>query len=513
MVKSKKMAALILAAMLAVSSSAAMAVTVSAEEGTAVAYSSSDTKSWGDYDYRVLDDGTVEITKYTGKDTNITIPSKIDGNKVTSIGESAFSYCENLKNVKVPNCVKTIQSYAFNNCTSLENINIPNSVEKIGNNVFFSCRKLNNVVLPKGITTISDNTFMNCNSLSNITIPDTVKTIGYQAFAWCISLKNIDIPDSVTKIESSAFWLSALESVKIPNNMRTIGNQSFSGCRNLVNVEIPDSVRKIEDSAFFYCTNLLGVKIPDSVTEIEKGAFGYAQDIKYDVTIYGVKDSEAENYAKKENFKFVDLDDESLKNNLMIDDITKIELSGSIPQNAQLKTRTLDPLEVPQNIRENLVFAYDISLELNGESVQPTGEIKIAIPCDNPNCSVWWFDEETGQEKNVGAVYIDGYYIFTINHLSKFALIPNNTDIKGDESSQEPSNEPSNESSNEQSNTISDSSKSNSDTNNTDSNKTTSETGKNGVETGDSNNLFAMAAMLTGAITAISTIIFKKKRT
>ena len=53
--KSKKMAALILAAMLAVSSSAAMAVTVSAEEDTAVAYSSSDTESWSEYDYQILD--------------------------------------------------------------------------------------------------------------------------------------------------------------------------------------------------------------------------------------------------------------------------------------------------------------------------------------------------------------------------------------------------------------------------------------------------------------------------
>ena len=43
MEKSKKMAALILATMLAVSSSSAMAVTVLAEEDTAVAYSSSDT--------------------------------------------------------------------------------------------------------------------------------------------------------------------------------------------------------------------------------------------------------------------------------------------------------------------------------------------------------------------------------------------------------------------------------------------------------------------------------------
>ena len=87
MKKSKKITALILAAMLAVSSSAAMAVTVSAEENTAVAYSSSDTKSWGDYDYQVLDDGTVEIMHYKGSDNNLVIPSEINGKKVTSIGD------------------------------------------------------------------------------------------------------------------------------------------------------------------------------------------------------------------------------------------------------------------------------------------------------------------------------------------------------------------------------------------------------------------------------------------
>ena len=123
MVKSKKMAALILAAMLAVSSSAAMAVTVSAEEDTAVAYSSSDTKSWGDYDYRVLNDGTVEITDYKGSDTNLVIPSEIDGKKVTSIGEDAFF-----------------------DCPSLENVNISDSIKTIGSGAFYGCRKLNNVV-------------------------------------------------------------------------------------------------------------------------------------------------------------------------------------------------------------------------------------------------------------------------------------------------------------------------------------------------------------------------------
>ena len=93
----------------------------------------------------------------------------------------------------------------------------------------------------------------------------------------------------------------------------------------------------------------------------------------------------------------------------------------------------------------------------------------------------------------MNATYSNGNYEFTTDHLSIYALIADTS---------KPSNEKSN-----------DSSKSNSDTNNTDSSKIPSETSKNGVETGDSNNLFAMAAMLAGAVTAIATITFKKKRT
>lgn len=111
MKKSKKITALILAAMLAVSSSAAMAVTVSAEENTAVAYSSSDTKSWGDYDYQVLDDGTVEIMHYKGSDNNLVIPSEIDGKKVTSIGDLYSN--KDIISVEIPNSVTSIGVWHF----------------------------------------------------------------------------------------------------------------------------------------------------------------------------------------------------------------------------------------------------------------------------------------------------------------------------------------------------------------------------------------------------------------
>ena len=45
----------------------------------------------GKFEYEVNEDGGVTITKYTGNDTEVVIPSKIGGKKVTSIGDKAFA--------------------------------------------------------------------------------------------------------------------------------------------------------------------------------------------------------------------------------------------------------------------------------------------------------------------------------------------------------------------------------------------------------------------------------------
>ena len=330
MKKGKKITALILAAMLAVSSSAAMAVTVSAEENTAVAYSSSDTKTWGDYDYQVLDDGTVEIMHYKGSDTNLVIPSEIDGKKVTSIGnlygnrgiisveipnsvknigDGAFDGFSSLKNIIIPDSVTSIGSCAFENCTSLTEVKIPNSVKVIGIRTFRYCISLTKIEIPDSVEYIQNFAFNHCENLKDVKIPDSVIDIGSGTFSYCKSLKDVTIPSSVTNIEGHIFnscsnllsinvsenntCYSSLDGILfnkektelleypagksgeyvIPNDVISISGFAFEDCNNLTSIEIPDSVTSIGAFAFSCCKKLTSVIIPSSVTSIGDGAF------------------------------------------------------------------------------------------------------------------------------------------------------------------------------------------------------------------------------------------------
>lgn len=78
--------------LLAIAAFAVMAVVCAVAAGA---------ETYGDFEYDVLDDGTVEITDYNGSAERVDIPAKIDGKSVTKIGSSAFSY-HMLSSVTIP---------------------------------------------------------------------------------------------------------------------------------------------------------------------------------------------------------------------------------------------------------------------------------------------------------------------------------------------------------------------------------------------------------------------------
>ncbi len=193
---------------------------------------------------------------------------------VTSIGDSAFKYCDNLTYINIPDGVTSIGYSAFNGCSSLTSVTIPNSVTSIGGYAFSGCSSLTSVTIPNGVTSIGDWTFSSCSSLTSIDIPDSVTSIGLCAFYNCSSLTSINIPDGVTSIGDSAFkFCDNLTSINIPDGVTSIGEDTFSLCRSLTSINIPKSVTIIGDYAFSGCSSLTSINIPDGVTNIGSRAF------------------------------------------------------------------------------------------------------------------------------------------------------------------------------------------------------------------------------------------------
>ncbi|MDE8717746.1 fibronectin type III domain-containing protein [[Eubacterium] siraeum] len=230
-------------------------------------------ETYGDYDYSVRDDGTVEITGYSGSAEKVDIPEKIDGKSVTSIGNYAFSGHSSFTNVTIPNGVTNIGIGAFHNCRKLISISIPNCVTSIGDYAFSSCYGLTRITIPESVKIIGEFVFNDCRNLTNIRIPDSVTSICKGAFSACESLTSITIPDSVTSIGNGVFYgCTSLASITIPNSVTQILEDTFRDCTNLTSVTLPESLTYM-GSAFEGCTSLTSITIPNSVTYVDVSAF------------------------------------------------------------------------------------------------------------------------------------------------------------------------------------------------------------------------------------------------
>lgn len=256
---------------------------------------------------------TVTITKYTGTESTVILPSTISSWPVTKIGEDALKDNTTITSVTIPASVTEIGSNAFADCTNLTSVHYAGdwsnltiqsgnpAVQDAANAPLFDFEftldntaaivtnyKYNgaaaDVTIPsryqgKPVTTIGHAAFFN-SAVTSVTIPDSVTSISDDAFVNCPQLTNISIPNSVTYIGFFAFGsCTSLKSITLPSSLSSISGALFSGCSQLTTIHIPVSVTSIGNNAFADCPSLMTVTYPGSKTQWDDITKGSNSDV------------------------------------------------------------------------------------------------------------------------------------------------------------------------------------------------------------------------------------------
>ena len=306
-------------------------------------YYSSRNDEWTSYDSKLGKYG------FAKKDVvSVTIPDSVN-----ELGVGCFYHCKKLKSVTLSKNLTFIPQYAFSGCESLASIKLPDSVKEICD-ASFNKTNIKSLKLPKNLSYFNNDAF-NKSPLKKFTVDKDNKTysakdgvlynkkkttlIFYPKYK---KNKKFTIPKGVTRVKNSAVKNNEyLEKITVSKNVKSIGSNAFEGCKYLLSVTFKNrKALTLNKECFYRCNNLSKVKfsakaktticmnafskckmlnevyLPKKVI-IKKFGLGYVY-VTYNInledygtktvkgfTIKGKKNSPAHKYAKKNKFKFI----------------------------------------------------------------------------------------------------------------------------------------------------------------------------------------------------------------
>ena len=187
------------------------------------------------------------------------------------LGNAAFSSCENLESVLLPNTVKAIPESFLNSCPRITSIDLADNIESVGANAFINCVNLSKVILRNPKITVGRYSFAKCPMLNTAGLIGTTDSTGLPVdleFAW-----TEELPDFAF---SSEYGNSSWTEVYLPQSLEIIGKQAFINCDKIINLNLGylSNLRVIKVNAFERA-RIPNLIIPETVKTIGHNAFAW----------------------------------------------------------------------------------------------------------------------------------------------------------------------------------------------------------------------------------------------
>lgn len=334
----KKIAAMTLAVCMVFSSAAALPYNVF-NNSAGITASADAYYETSDYKYRVMNDGTAEITWYKSKNAvnSVTIPATIGGKKVTRISSDAF-YEKKIGTITVPEGVTYIGDRAFFSCTA-KTIYLPSTVSVISESAFLKCANLTCISVNTANKTYATvdgcllnkakTDFITCPAgKTSLTVPSGVKSVRKYAIWSCNKLKTVTFADSVQTVpEDTVYYCDAVETINFGTGFNSeirwiidscpkvtavnvaSGNQTYSSVDGVVydkkkttlkyvpkaksKLTIPSTVTTIGETCCHSNTALTSLYIPNNVKVIDRYAFAHCEALKNVIFTNGLTEIKA----------------------------------------------------------------------------------------------------------------------------------------------------------------------------------------------------------------------------
>lgn len=431
--------------------------------------------TFGDFSYRVNENGTVTLISYNGDGKAVEIPEEIDGKKVTYI----YKYCffkSDIESVKIPDSVTRIGARAFSNSLSLASVNIPDSVTQVDLGAFTMCTSLKKLVIPASVTVIQQGAFaFNIGDTSVAAV--TAGPIGSGAdieFGWTdtiptnafdhSNITEIVIPASVTKIEDAFFNCVRLKKVTIEGKDTEIYNEyagAFENCNNFTIYGVADSKAEAFAKERGYTFKLIGSeepKVPENqvpnrvIEEIEQGAVITSATVEAGKESYMPKDFVQ---VAKDKGAVIVLKVEKDGKPVVTYTIDGTKFDGTPDSDLKLDVTKGEKNTVTDNVKKQLKVKNDSDIYLCefAHSGKLNGQLVITIYTEDyesgTEVKVFYYNEETGVAEDMNftrTVEEDGAVSFPVTHFSSYLLVKtdaiNSEDVPQTPSETEPSENP-----------------------------------------------------------------------